>query len=563
MKRFVIRPLTILLVCILAVSAFSGCTKLSGSKDAKEETEESDDQKTSKTKKKKPSSKKKDDADKKEETEESGDPYAADASDVFASMSDWAFTFSSGAGGWATEMTVENDGSFSGRYYDSEMGLTGPGYDNGTMYECEFTGHFSSMVETAGPLMYKLTIEDLTYAHEPDTEEIKDNTNYIYAGAYGIDGLEGKEGALVFMDAGAVTSAINQDQLDWLSTTHFGNGVGEDWEYVQDIPEELPFAALINTKDDYAFFSYNRSGNNRTYLVNKVQLPGLRNTEAELNKDGTYYFEDVNADGTFKVINVCFKTQKAYNVYLEPEPLVNDCIKQIYGKEFGGDELYIFSPKDAYSMIYDKVAVCGEESDYAFWYPDGRKDGHSCEGRFVFRDGIDSGAAFVYAYIIETYPSTDTFPNSSISSFYLGSLKLTGLSDHLSSASDGENAVKRITCEMKAPKGDTVSLMEAVMVGMNDTDLIKKYHLENAEFYDDYELVYPDNEYRDYKLALGADTPLYVQFPEDQFHKLCFGYNFGEYMNQYGNNDPDATRLMQLFLDENDGIVYGFEQYVP
>ncbi|MBR6469304.1 MAG: hypothetical protein IKS84_02895, partial [Lachnospiraceae bacterium] len=54
------------------------------------------------------------------------------------------------------------------------MGSTGPGHSNGTVYLCDFSGHFSKEVKTAGPLMYSLTIEDMVFDKEPDTEEIID-----------------------------------------------------------------------------------------------------------------------------------------------------------------------------------------------------------------------------------------------------------------------------------------------------------------------------------------------------------------------------------------------------
>lgn len=33
------------------------------------------------------------------------------------------FVFSSGVGAWATSMTLEQDGAFSGEYYDADMGV--------------------------------------------------------------------------------------------------------------------------------------------------------------------------------------------------------------------------------------------------------------------------------------------------------------------------------------------------------------------------------------------------------------------------------------------------------
>lgn len=53
------------------------------------------------------------------------------------------FTFSSGAGGWATEITLNDDGNFNGQYYDFEMGDRGDEYPNGTVYISNFSGKFT------------------------------------------------------------------------------------------------------------------------------------------------------------------------------------------------------------------------------------------------------------------------------------------------------------------------------------------------------------------------------------------------------------------------------------
>ena len=57
---------------------------------------------------------------------------------TFADLSKYQFEFCSGAGGWSEEFTIEKDGYFTGKYHDSDMGSTGEGYDNGTLYCCTY-----------------------------------------------------------------------------------------------------------------------------------------------------------------------------------------------------------------------------------------------------------------------------------------------------------------------------------------------------------------------------------------------------------------------------------------
>ena len=49
---------------------------------------------------------------------------------ILKKMDGETFYFSSGAGGWATELKVYADGTFEGHYYDSDMGDRGNGYPN-------------------------------------------------------------------------------------------------------------------------------------------------------------------------------------------------------------------------------------------------------------------------------------------------------------------------------------------------------------------------------------------------------------------------------------------------
>ena len=53
------------------------------------------------------------------------------------------FGFSSGAGAWGTFLDLNDDGTFSGEFHDSNMGETGEGYPYGTVYVCDFSGKFS------------------------------------------------------------------------------------------------------------------------------------------------------------------------------------------------------------------------------------------------------------------------------------------------------------------------------------------------------------------------------------------------------------------------------------
>ncbi len=501
--------------------------------------------------------------DKADDAEPTEDTYKEDAAEVFAEMSDWVFVFSSGAGGWDTTMTVKPDGTFTGLYHDSEMSSTGPGYPNGTIYECDFSGKFSDYVRSAGPLMHSLSIESIKYGKEPDTEEIRDNILYKYTTPYGIEGLEKVTdyAPLVFLEAGAVTSVLNEEEMNWISTTHFGTYVGEDWDYVEDKPEELPYAVLLNTEDDLAFYTESVPGKNKTFLVNKAKLPGLHNTECTVNDDGTYYCVDENDDSSFRVISTCFKASGIYDTFTAPEKLVNDSVKQIF-KDRAPDpeDIRITSPKDASEMSYPLMAVCGYHTDYAYWYPEKDSNGPCVEGRLLVMNGYETDQSFIYAYFIETKGSDERYPDEAFAGNYISSLTLTGKRDEISSAGTGDGAVRSILTVMKTPEGDNVSAKELIWVSQSDKDLIKKYHLEDADFNDDYETVSPDDTFHDHRLAEGMETPFYIVYPEDKIHSYRTAYDLKEVM---GEPSDETSKLMQLYLNKQDEVVYGYEVYTP
>ncbi len=107
----------------------------------------------------------------------------------FADLNQIQFCFSSGAGAWATVMTIHADGSFSGEYHDSDMGVTGDSYPNGTQYRCDFSGQFTQPVKV-NDYTYSMQIGELNFAKEAGTEEIRDGVRYIYSEANGLDGAQ-------------------------------------------------------------------------------------------------------------------------------------------------------------------------------------------------------------------------------------------------------------------------------------------------------------------------------------------------------------------------------------
>ena len=145
------------------------------------------------------------------ESDPSGQEMKEDVFGMFAGH----YIFTSGVGGWMTQMDIRSDGTFSGEYYDTEMGLSGDGYDY-TMYYADFTGKFGSP-KKINDYTYYFELEDMQYANAPGTEEIVTDMDgrrlTIYAEAYGLD--EGTETIYAYT-ASAPADKLPNGLLTWV-----------------------------------------------------------------------------------------------------------------------------------------------------------------------------------------------------------------------------------------------------------------------------------------------------------------------------------------------------------
>ena len=159
----------------------------------------------------------------------------------FADFHNLEFWFTSGHGGWATIITINEDGSFSGEFFDGDLGVTGEEYPNGTMYQSDFTGQFTRPVKV-NDYTYSMQIGELDYAEEFGKEEIIDGMLYCYTDAYGI---ERSEEFLIYLP-GAPLAELPEEFRSWVGYY--------DLSYTTET--ELPFYALNNEPEQYGFYSF-------------------------------------------------------------------------------------------------------------------------------------------------------------------------------------------------------------------------------------------------------------------------------------------------------------------
>lgn len=192
-------------------------------------------------------------------TIENGDSNNSDDTDAqtglaFSELSNLEFYYSSGAGGWATMLRINDDGSFEGHYYDSDMGDTGDGYPDGTCYESDFTGTFAQP-EKVNDYTYSMKIESMKADKEAGTEEIKDNIRYCYTEPFG---FEDAEELLVYLP-GSNTSDLPQSFVDWVSNA----------DMIEN--DKLNSYGLYNEKGECGFSSYESTGTDESDTQNESE----------------------------------------------------------------------------------------------------------------------------------------------------------------------------------------------------------------------------------------------------------------------------------------------------
>jgi len=126
------------------------------------------------------------------------------------------FSFSSGAGGWSTQMTIQPDGTFTGQFRDSDMGDTGAGYEHGTIYCTDFHGSFS-VLEKVSDYEYLIQLDTLVIDNADETKTV-DQVRQIWGAksAYGL-GVPSTQpqGEWHLYLPGRTTSDLSKEFLGW------------------------------------------------------------------------------------------------------------------------------------------------------------------------------------------------------------------------------------------------------------------------------------------------------------------------------------------------------------
>ena len=164
---------------------------------------------------------------------------ASETCEIYEQIAGTVFNFYSGVGAWGTTLKVEPDGSFSGAFRDFNLGETGEGYEEGTVYESVFTGSFSG-AKKKDATSWTAKVETLEFETEKDgeSEYIEDGCRHVMTEPYGLT----KGDDIVIYTPGQKTSALSEDFMSWMIFK-----IPED-------AEELELAAVFNATEGYVFY---------------------------------------------------------------------------------------------------------------------------------------------------------------------------------------------------------------------------------------------------------------------------------------------------------------------
>ncbi len=155
------------------------------------------------------------------------------------------YYFASGAGGWSTDLTLHEDGTFEATYHDSDLGDSGDGYDS-TIYVGTCSGKFT-IEDKAEEGIYEMSVEITEHSDLNGEEFKKENyggedyiVRYVYSNVYGID----DGGMYLLILEGTPLDMLPADYIDWVSMPH---------AWGDNIPENLPFNGIYNIGSSCGF----------------------------------------------------------------------------------------------------------------------------------------------------------------------------------------------------------------------------------------------------------------------------------------------------------------------
>ena len=165
-------------------------------------------------------------------------PASVYVGNLFPRIAGKTFTYANSAEGWATTITVNADGSFTGEYRRAVITDTGKNYPNGTIHTTTFWGAFTE-ISKHNATHYSVRLRYLYLDNNNiGQQNIKDGYRYVVTKAVGFD----KAGYFSIYLPGMEVSKAPAPMTKWL------------WSSVA--PNALPFWVIYNIGGEVPFYAY-------------------------------------------------------------------------------------------------------------------------------------------------------------------------------------------------------------------------------------------------------------------------------------------------------------------
>ena len=324
MKNKCVRLLTAAVVLLMVVMALSlsGCGKKNDVENGTGQTDTTTDTDAAENTADTP-----DDADK---AASKNSDSSASAEFSFAELQYVDFTFSSGAGAWATQLNIQPDGSFSGEYWDMDMGNTGDGYPNGTQYGNTFTGTFTDL-KKVNDYTWSMKLDKINYTYEIGKEEILDQILYSYTEAYGLDGADEVD---IYLP-GAPVDQLPEEFLQWACS---------NYDRLEAEENGLPCYGLYNVEGAEGFSGYDFVDWAKTYVENTEKA--AKELEDSLQNDSSLSQGDMN--------------EKSQELYEDWDAALNQIWYHLKDKGVLGEDAMAKLLEEQRAWIKDKEAAVQE-----------------------------------------------------------------------------------------------------------------------------------------------------------------------------------------------------------
>ena len=198
----------------------------------------------------------------------------------FADLDELDWTFSSGVGGWYTCIWIEEDGTFTGEFHDSEMGEADEAYPDGTVYGCLFHGRMT-LGEQADEYTWKIHVDEVELDEGQVPEVIEDGMRFVTCEPYG---LKAGNDMLLYLP-GTPVEKLPEDFLMWAHLYAYGEDV-----------KELPYYGLYDPQEETGFIG-------DTPYEMYEEIVGVWRREGEEDNE-SYTVLTIKKDGTGAITHV-------------------------------------------------------------------------------------------------------------------------------------------------------------------------------------------------------------------------------------------------------------------